>query len=191
MALSPGSSTRTRQNEPGDDDQHRPVRLQHLRLHVVRNRRVPPREDGPCRFSGIRIHGAFGPFVAGGHVCRATQRAAPIDRRARIAATALNLPNIDINLASTTPEMRAYTLNILAETVRLAGELGARGVIISPGKASPLFPAPEKSRSAIFSRRSISCVRLPRRAAPRCGSRTCRPPGSDRRRPDGGAQARR
>ncbi len=65
--------------------------------------------------------------------------------------TTLNLPNIDINLASTTPEMRAYTLDILEATVRLAGELGARGVVLSPGKASPLLPAkPEVLRGYFF-----------------------------------------
>jgi sugar phosphate isomerase/epimerase len=30
----------------------------------------------------------------------------------------------------------------VSDTVRLAGELGARGVVIGPGKANPLFPAP-------------------------------------------------
>src|SRR5664280_1391886 len=51
-----------------------------------------------------------------------------IDRRG-LQLTTLNLPNIDINIASTTREMRSYTLNLITETVRLAGELGARGVI--------------------------------------------------------------
>jgi len=37
--------------------------------------------------------------------------------------------------------MRAYSLKLLIETVRLAGKLGARGVVIGPGKANPLFPA--------------------------------------------------
>jgi sugar phosphate isomerase/epimerase len=55
--------------------------------------------------------------------------------------TTLNLPNIDINIASTTPEMRAYSLALLTETVRLAGELGVRGVVMSPGKPSALLPA--------------------------------------------------
>lgn len=64
--------------------------------------------------------------------------------------TALNLPNIDINIASTVPEMRRYTTDLLAETVRLAGELGARGVIMSPGKASPLFPASENELTGYF-----------------------------------------
>jgi L-ribulose-5-phosphate 3-epimerase len=52
----------------------------------------------------------------------------------------LNMPNIDINVAAAAPEMRAYSLELLIETVRLAGELGASGVVIGPGKANPLFP---------------------------------------------------
>lgn len=56
--------------------------------------------------------------------------------------TALNMPNIDINVAGAAVEMRAYSLNLVSETVRLAGELGARGVVIGPGKANPLFPTP-------------------------------------------------
>jgi L-ribulose-5-phosphate 3-epimerase len=55
--------------------------------------------------------------------------------------TALNMPNIDINVAGAAAEMRAYSLNLLTETVRLAGELGARGIVIGPGKANPLFSA--------------------------------------------------
>jgi L-ribulose-5-phosphate 3-epimerase len=65
--------------------------------------------------------------------------------------TTINLPNIDINIASTTPEMRAYSLDLLGATVRLAGELGVRGVVISPGKASPLFAAaPEVLQGYFF-----------------------------------------
>lgn len=55
--------------------------------------------------------------------------------------TTLNMPNIDINVAAAAPGMRAYSLALLQDTVRLAGELGARGVVIGPGKANPLFPA--------------------------------------------------
>ena len=53
----------------------------------------------------------------------------------------LNMPNIDINVAGAAAEMRAYSLDLLTEIVRLAGELGAAGVVIGPGKANPLFPA--------------------------------------------------
>jgi sugar phosphate isomerase/epimerase len=55
--------------------------------------------------------------------------------------TTLNMPNIDINVAAAAPGMRAYSLALLEDTVRLAGDLGARGVVIGPGKANPLFPA--------------------------------------------------
>jgi sugar phosphate isomerase/epimerase len=53
----------------------------------------------------------------------------------------LNMPNIDVNVAAAAPGMRAYSLALLEDTVRLAGDLGARGVVIGPGKANPLFPA--------------------------------------------------
>jgi sugar phosphate isomerase/epimerase len=58
-----------------------------------------------------------------------------------LSLVTLNMPNIDINVAGAAPGMRAYSLDLLAETVRLAGELGARGIVIGPGKANPLFPA--------------------------------------------------
>jgi L-ribulose-5-phosphate 3-epimerase len=55
--------------------------------------------------------------------------------------TSLNMPNIDINVAAAAPGMRAYSLTLLEDTTRLAGDLGACGVVIGPGKANPLFPA--------------------------------------------------
>ena len=61
-------------------------------------------------------------------------------RNGRRIAT-LNMPNIDMNIAGIAPEMRHYTLELLAGIVNLAGELGAAGVVIGPGKANPLFPA--------------------------------------------------
>ena len=56
--------------------------------------------------------------------------------------TTLNMPNIDMNVAAASVEMRRYTLTLLEDIVLLAGELGAPGVVIGPGKANPLFPAP-------------------------------------------------
>ncbi len=61
--------------------------------------------------------------------------------RLGVEVVSLNMPNIDINIAAAASEMRGYSLNLLTETVRLAGDLGARGVVIGPGKANPLFPA--------------------------------------------------
>jgi L-ribulose-5-phosphate 3-epimerase len=54
---------------------------------------------------------------------------------------ALNMPNVDLNIAATTAEMRRHTLDLLSDLVRLAGDLGAPGVIMGPGKPNPLLPA--------------------------------------------------
>jgi sugar phosphate isomerase/epimerase len=54
----------------------------------------------------------------------------------------LNQPNIDINVTAPSPEMRRYSLDVLRAVIALAGELGAEGVVIGPGKANPLLPAP-------------------------------------------------
>ena len=70
----------------------------------------------------------------------------------------LNMPNVDINIASAAPGMRAYSLQLLIDTVRLAGELGARGVVIGPGKANPLFPAgPEELIKHFFDALDVLC----------------------------------
>src|SRR5919202_4405497 len=37
----------------------------------------------------------------------------------------LNMPNVDLNIASETPEMRRYSLAFLADAIGLTGELGA------------------------------------------------------------------
>lgn len=55
--------------------------------------------------------------------------------------TTINMPNIDINVAAAAEGMRRYSLELVSGAVRLAGALGAPGVVIGPGKANPLFPA--------------------------------------------------
>ena len=54
----------------------------------------------------------------------------------------LNMPNIDLNIAGAAAEMRAFSLANLRGVVELAGDLGVAGVVIGPGKANPLMPAP-------------------------------------------------
>jgi sugar phosphate isomerase/epimerase len=54
----------------------------------------------------------------------------------------LNMPNIDLNVTAASEEMRRYSLGILSGIVRLAGELEVPGIVVGPGKANPLFPAP-------------------------------------------------
>lgn len=70
------------------------------------------------------------------------------DRNLRIVT--LNMPNIDMNIAGASPEMRRYTLDLLHQIVELAGELQAEGVVIGPGKSNPLFPAPRERLEGFF-----------------------------------------
>ena len=62
----------------------------------------------------------------------------------------LNMPNIDMNIAGASIEMRRYTLDLLESIVRLGGELGVPGIVIGPGKANPLFPAPTERLTGHF-----------------------------------------
>jgi len=62
----------------------------------------------------------------------------------------LNMPNVDLNIAGATAEMRAYSLDILQGVIGLAGDLGVPGVVIGPGKANPLFPAPAERLTGYF-----------------------------------------
>ena len=62
----------------------------------------------------------------------------------------LNMPNVDMNIAAASAEMRRHTLGLLRQIVALAGELGAEGVVLGPGKANPLFPAPQVQLEGYF-----------------------------------------
>jgi sugar phosphate isomerase/epimerase len=76
----------------------------------------------------------------------------------KLKLISLNMPNIDINVAAAAQGMRIYSLKLLIETVRLAGELGARGVVIGPGKANPLFPAsPDELTKYFFEALDLLC----------------------------------
>ena len=70
----------------------------------------------------------------------------------RLRLVAVNMPNVDINVAAAAEEMRAYTLDLLTKFVRCAGELGAGGIIIGPGKPNPLFPMPRERMVSHFYR---------------------------------------
>lgn len=62
----------------------------------------------------------------------------------------LNMPNVDINIAGATREMRAYSLGILKSVFELAGDLGVPGVVVGPGKSNPLLPAPRDKMMGWF-----------------------------------------
>lgn len=62
----------------------------------------------------------------------------------------LNMPNVDLNIAAATAEMRAMTLGLLRRFIGLAGDIGAQGVVLGPGKANPLLPMPREQMLAHF-----------------------------------------
>jgi L-ribulose-5-phosphate 3-epimerase len=55
----------------------------------------------------------------------------------------LNLPALDLNLVSCLPAARAFAIDLYARTLQLGAELGARGVVVVPGRVSALFPPPQ------------------------------------------------
>lgn len=79
---------------------------------------------------------------------RAALRLLIAERGLRVVT--LNMPNIDMNVAGASMEMRRYTLDLLRQIVELAGELGVPGVVIGPGKSNPLFPAPRERLEGFF-----------------------------------------
>ncbi|MBC7781973.1 MAG: sugar phosphate isomerase/epimerase [Proteobacteria bacterium] len=81
-----------------------------------------------------------------------------------LAVRTLNQPNLDINLAAATLEMRAYSLAIVRGIVEFAGDLGAEAVVIGPGKANPLFPAPVETLTGVFFSALDALLPIARRA---------------------------
>ncbi len=69
---------------------------------------------------------------------------------ARLRLVSVNMPNVDMNIGAAAEEMRAYTLDLLVQFVRCAGELGAGGIIVGPGKYNPLFPMPRDRMISAF-----------------------------------------
>lgn len=56
----------------------------------------------------------------------------------------INMPSLDLNLASAVAEMRDYSVDMFRRQIRLAGALGAEKLVVAPGRVSPLFPAPSE-----------------------------------------------
>jgi L-ribulose-5-phosphate 3-epimerase len=86
---------------------------------------------------------------------------------ARLRLVAVNMPNVDMNIAAAAEEMRAYTLDLLIKFVRCAGELGAGGIIVGPGKPNPLFPMPRDRMISHFYRALDTLAPLARQVGTR------------------------
>ncbi len=77
----------------------------------------------------------------------------------------LNQPNLDVNLASAVPEMRQHSCAMVANAIELAGAWNAKGVVINPGKANPVFPPSMQTLTDNFSRSLDVLVPVARRAS--------------------------
>ena len=74
----------------------------------------------------------------------ALARLGPLITSLGLTVRTVNQPNVDINIAGASEEMRSYSRAMVRAQVTLAGELGAEGVVMGPGKPNPLFPAPNE-----------------------------------------------
>ena len=69
-----------------------------------------------------------------------------------VSLVTLNGPNIDLNIAAATDEMRKHSIGLNKEYLRLAAELNAKALILGPGKPNPLFPLPVEAMEPHFFR---------------------------------------
>ena len=107
-----------------------------------------------------------------GHLWPAEMDASSLRRlrnlcEARLRLVSVNMPNVDMNIGAAAEEMRAYTLDLLIKFVRCAGELGAGGIVVGPGKYNPLFPMPRDRMVSHFYRALDVLAPLAREAGTR------------------------
>lgn len=69
-----------------------------------------------------------------------------------ISLVSVNGPNVDLNIAAATSEMRDYSVNLNVAYLRVATELNAKSLILGPGKPNPLFPLPTNVMEGHFFR---------------------------------------
>ncbi len=106
-------------------------------------------DRGYTDFELMMVPGHLWPADAGAEARRALRRL--VETRG-LRLVSLNMPNIDLNIAALAEEMRRHTLGLLHAIIGLAGDLSVPGVVIGPGKANPLMPAPEEQLLGHFFR---------------------------------------
>jgi len=95
--------------------------------------------EGYRRFELMLIPGHFWPSLDGVEGRREIEA---LIVRNSLEILTLNQPNLDINLASAVPEVRQHSCAAVANAIELASAWNAKGVVINPGKANPVFPPP-------------------------------------------------
>lgn len=118
-------------------------------------------DKGYRRFEIMLVPGHFWPSVDGDTGRRQIES---LVGRKSLEILSLNQPNLDINLASLVPEMRAHSCAVVGSAIELAAAWNAKGVVINPGKSNPVFPAPTQTIADCFRRSLEVLVPLARRA---------------------------
>jgi predicted dehydrogenase/sugar phosphate isomerase/epimerase len=106
---------------------------------------------------------SFEPMLVPGHFWPSSEAA---DERRKIGSllarrdlriVTINQPNLDINLGSGVPEMREHSCAMMIAAMQLAGDWGAMGIVVNPGKANPVLPSPGDQITDWF-RRSLDIL---------------------------------
>lgn len=117
---------------------------------------------GYRRFEVMLIPGHFWPTIDGVEGRREIESLIAQDS---LEILTLNQPNLDVNLASAVPEMRQHSCTVVANAIELASAWNARGVVVNPGKANPVFPLPMQALADNFRRSLDVLVPVARRAS--------------------------
>jgi len=72
-------------------------------------------------------------------------------RDAGLTVETINLPSLDQNLASASPEMRDYTVRTFERLIEIAAAIGASSVITVTGRVNPLIAPPRPDLEGWFS----------------------------------------
>lgn len=108
-----------------------------------------PALDALRRLHALGLNG-FDVILAPGHCWPGELTTADRSRLASTLASegiridSVNFPALDLNLASSVAEVRAYSVGRYREALLLGAELGARGVVAVPGRVSPLIGPPRE-----------------------------------------------
>jgi L-ribulose-5-phosphate 3-epimerase len=119
-------------------------------------------DAGYRRFELMLIPGHFWPTLDGP---QGRREIASLVVRRELEILTLNQPNLDVNLASSVPEMRQHSCTVVANAIELAQAWNAKGVVINPGKANPLFPPPMQTLTDNFKRSLDVLVPIAREAS--------------------------
>jgi L-ribulose-5-phosphate 3-epimerase len=117
---------------------------------------------GYRRFELMLIPGHFWPTLDGAAGRREIES---LVARHSLEILTLNQPNLDVNLASAVPEMHQHSCTVVANAIELAAAWNAKGVVINPGKANPVFPPSMQTLTDSFRRSLDVLVPLARRAS--------------------------